>query len=585
MAYETPITIRKAVLAMQKQQYVLPAIQREYVWKPHQITMLFDSLMRDYPISTFLFWKVEKSQVADFQFYSFLREYHQKDARHNPKVHLVGDEDVIAILDGQQRLTSIFIGLLGTYAEKVPYLRWNSPKAFPKKKLYLNIFSPSEQVGVEYDFQFLTSEEAKENDKNTYWFEVGLILDLEGTNLYRYLKNNSLMDTSKYSQEQTDFAFETLGTLQNVIHQKGAISYYLEESKELDKVLQIFIRVNSGGTKLSYSDLLLSIATAQWSELDAREVIHGFVDELNVIGDGFAFNKDFILKSCLVLADFSDIRFKVDNFTKQNMLKIENIWDDISSALRLAVRLVSQFGFSRDNLKASTAIIPIAYFILKNGNSDKILSSTHHREDRINIRKWLIRVLLKGTFGGQPDSIYPVMRKMINDNVGKFPLQEIIEHYAGRRKSISFVYDDVLSLLDIEYGRANSYTALSLLYPGINGTMRFHQDHIFPKSLFNHKKLIEKGFSDFEQREKMIRCHNKIGNLQLLQATTNIEKSNLEFQDWLSKHFLNEVEIASFLQRHHIPLGAPRELGKFLEFMDERKKNLIKVFCNVLGVE
>ena len=88
----------------------------------------------------------------------------------------------------------------------------------------------------------------------------------------------------------------TLNQFFNVVHQKGTISYYLEEDEELDKVLQIFIRINSGGTKLSYSDLLLSIATAQWKEKDAREVIHEFVDEINAIGDGFDFNKDFVLK-------------------------------------------------------------------------------------------------------------------------------------------------------------------------------------------------------------------------------------------------------------------------------------------------
>ena len=107
------------------------------------------------------------------------------------------------------------------------------------------------------------------------------------------------MDSSKYNEEERDFAIDTLNQLFNVIHQKGTISYYLEEDEELDKVLQIFIRINSGGTKLSYSDLLLSIATAQWTEKDAREVIHEFVDEINSIGDGFTFNKDFVLKSCL----------------------------------------------------------------------------------------------------------------------------------------------------------------------------------------------------------------------------------------------------------------------------------------------
>lgn len=113
-------------------------------------------------------------------------------------------------------------------------------------------------------------------------------------------------------------------------------------------MLNIFIRINSGGTILSYSDLLLSIATAQWEQKDAREEINNFVDEINEIGNGFNFNKDFVLKTCLVLTDFSNIAFKVDNFNKSNMLKIESNWEDITKAIRLAVNLVSSFGFNRE---------------------------------------------------------------------------------------------------------------------------------------------------------------------------------------------------------------------------------------------
>lgn len=132
----------------------------------------------------------------------------------------------------------------------------------------------------------------------------------------------------------------------------------------MDKVLNIFIRVNSGGTVLSYSDLLLSIATAQWDNLDAREEIIDCVDNINAIGSGFNVNKDFVLKSALVLTGFSDIAFKVDNFNKENMPKIENNRKTIKKALYQAFQLVSSFGFNRDSLKSNNAVIPIAYYLL-----------------------------------------------------------------------------------------------------------------------------------------------------------------------------------------------------------------------------
>ena len=126
MAYEAPITIKKAIDNIRKKQYVLPSIQREFVWDTIQIERLFDSLMRDYPISTFLFWKVDKRKIKDFQFYEFLKHYHEKNSRHNNKADISQEEDVIAVLDGQQRMTSIYIALTGSHAKKMPYYSWNS---------------------------------------------------------------------------------------------------------------------------------------------------------------------------------------------------------------------------------------------------------------------------------------------------------------------------------------------------------------------------------------------------------------------------------------------------------------------------
>ena len=524
MAYETPITIKKAIENIKKKNYVLPSIQREFVWDTEQIEKLFDSLMRDYPISTFLFWRVEKTKVKDFQFYEFLKNYHEKNAKHNTKADLDGDEDIIALLDGQQRMTSIFLSLCGTYAKKIPYYRWDSPHAFPKKRLYLNLTSNSEEIEVEYDFNFLSEKELEEKESG-FWFECSRILEFTDiSKVMEYLMLNGLMDTSKYTKSEASFALNTLNQFFNVIHQKGTISYYLEESEELDKVLQIFIRINSGGTKLSYSDLLLSIATAQWKDKDAREIIHEFVDEINRIGEGFAFNKDFVLKSCLVLADFSDIKFKVDNFTKENMSIIEQNWDKTSMAVRKAIELVAKLGYSRDNLLATNALIPIAYFIYKNENENSILHSANHTSNRSLIKEWLARVFLKGTFGGTPDGIYPIMRNLVNENLGKFPLEKTIEYYKGKRKSINFSEDDIENILNLQYGKARTYCALTLLYPSLNYSFKYHQDHIHPKSFFNKRKLVSLGIEGDEEQERFIDMFNKLPNLQLLQANQKYRK-------------------------------------------------------------
>lgn len=601
MAYETPITIKKAIENIRKRYYVLPSIQREFVWDTEQIERLFDSIMRDYPISTFLFWKVDKNRIKNFQFYEFLKNYHEKDARHNNKADLSTDEDVIAILDGQQRMTSMYIALTGTYAKKMPYFRWDSPYAFPKKKLYLNLLSKSDNIEVEYDFKFLTKEEAENKEtliadlnddveetnlkKSSFWFEVGKILDFTDiSKVMEFLMLNGLMDTSKYTQAEATFALQTLNQFFNVIHQKGTISYYLEESEELDKVLQIFIRINSGGTKLSYSDLLLSIATAQWKEKDAREVIHEFVDTINAIGEGFNFNKDFVLKSCLVLADFSDIKFQVDNFTKENMAIIEANWDSVSSAVQRAIELVAKFGYSRDNLLATNAIIPIAYFIYKNQFDATILHAGVRENDRKAISEWLARVLLKGTFGGTPDAIYPVMRNLTNDHLGRFPLEEIIEYYKGKRKSISFSDDDIENILEMEYGSARTYCALTLLYPSLNYNFKYHQDHIHPKSFFNKRKLATLGIEDDNTKQEFINRFNKLSNLQLLQSNSNIEKSDKSFKIWMEEVYSNSNDINTFLMQNHIKSDISLEFSDFINFYTERRTTLKLKLHEVLNV-
>ena len=82
MPFKTPVTIREAVDAIHERRYLLPAIQRELVWEDDRICKLFDSLMRDYPIGSFLFWRVAGNRKSDFQFYEFLRNYHEKNSRH-----------------------------------------------------------------------------------------------------------------------------------------------------------------------------------------------------------------------------------------------------------------------------------------------------------------------------------------------------------------------------------------------------------------------------------------------------------------------------------------------------------------------
>jgi uncharacterized protein with ParB-like and HNH nuclease domain len=588
MAYEKPITIKEAIASIQNQEFILPAIQREFVWNTKQIELLFDSILRDYPISTFLFWKVKAENVTKFKFYRFLPFYHERDKKHNELAELTGDKDRFAILDGQQRLTSLYIGLKGSYAFKLSKFNWKSDHAFPKRHLYVNLLAPSEDVDILYDFRFLSEEELlkfKESYSDKYhWFRVGEILAYAGLiQLMNYITKNSLADSSIHTSEQIDFASNTLSNLYEKFNDKELINFYLEKSDELDKVLHIFIRVNSGGTKLSYSDLLLSIATAQWKDKDAREIIHKYVDQLNSIGSGFNINKDLVLKSCLVLADIKDIKFKVDNFSSENMTLIEKEWDKIAKALSLSIQLISSFGFNEKTLTANNAIIPIAYFIKKNNLSDDLLHSSNHLENRKLIKEWLIRALLKKVFGGTPDNLYPTYRSIISENPGLFPLEKLIDKYKGTNKSLSFDLETIEHLLNTQYGSAFAYMVLSIIYP-LNHNYKFHQDHIHPKKYFNSKELTKAGIIDEKTKEQYLQTFNNIANLQLIQETENLEKNATPFDEWLNAHYKGD-DLINYKNLHFIPLDNDLSMISYISFYEARRENLKTKLMSILKVE
>lgn len=573
MSFQTPLSISEVINDIHSKKYLLPSIQREFVWSPEQITMLFDSLMRNYPINSFLFWKVPKEKASEFKFYEFLRDYHQKDNRHNPNANISGGDDVMAVLDGQQRLTSLYIALKGTYANKIAYKKWDNPLAYPKKKLYINLLGAPEDISYEYEFEFLTESEAGKMDDNHHWFPVGKILDLkELSDVMDYLITSGLAANS--DKEKAQYSNRTLSRLHAIIHVNRIISYYLEQSTELDMVLNIFIRINSGGTTLSYSDLLLSFATAQWETRNAREEINDFVDEINQIGRGFNISKDIVLKASLVLCDIPDISFKVDNFNSTNMLKIEKEWDNITKAIRGALKLISSFGFSRENITSNNLIIPVAYYLKSIGLPNNFEISTSRIDDRKNIKLWFVSALLKRVFSFAPDGVLKPVREIIKkQSANGFPVDAIFDHFKGTNRALQFTVDDINNLLYSKCGHGDTLVILTILYPWADLRNSFHIDHMFPKSTFTAKKLKAKGVPD-DKIDDFIANYNFIGNLQLLEEIPNIEKKAMDFDDWLSQK-ISADELADYKKKHYVP-NVSLDFSNFDVFLEEREKILIQ---------
>jgi hypothetical protein len=571
MSIEKPITIAKAIENILNNDYVLPAIQREFVWGTDQIEKLFDSLMRGYPVGSFLFWEIKPERFKDFQLYRFMDRYHEKDYKHNEPIELIGERSRIAVLDGQQRLTALNIGLKGWYAEKLPYYRWNSEYAYPKRRLYVNILSrPSDESDFAYGFKMMKEDEAKEKDESHWWYPVGDVLQYKDIkDVFKFCQENDLL------RKELDYPSETLVGLWEVICKKETISYFLEEEQNLDKVLNIFIRVNSGGTILSYSDMLLSIATAHWKKYDAREVIYGLVDDLNMTGESFNYSKDFILKSCLVMTDRKAIEFKANSFSPDNMKVIEEQWEKISEALRLTTKLLSSWGYSRDTLVSNNAVIPLAYFIFKKGNPGGILEANNPNNQLM--RRWLMKALLKQTFGGQSDNILRRVREVMSKSSGSFPEREIYAALASTPKSMAFDENMIDGLLDHRYLGHSTFTILSMLYPWLKFDQHFHIDHIFPRSMFTPKIMKKHGIPE-EKWTLWLDHKDDLANLQLLQGKVNQNKSDKEFEKWLLDNEKEPAGLASYKEQNFIP-KVSLSFANFPEFLEARAqiiKNKLK---------
>ena len=574
-------TISEALNAINHRNLVLPAIQREFVWRPEQICQFFDSLMQGYPFGTFLFWKVEPDNSNAYKWYDFVRHYHEKDRPHCPELGEMPNQALTAVLDGQQRLTALNVGLQGSMAWKLPRAHYKFAQNFPTRHLYLNILAEAdEEQGFSHQFAFLRGDRPRDFSENEWWFRVADILGLRcNADVSRWIRDKGPAGAL------SDRALGTLSLLYEVVHLKPMITYYEELSQNIEQVLQIFIRMNSGGTFLSYSDLLLSIAVAQWNHLDARKEIHQLVNDLNSTGRGFYFSKDFVLKAGLMLCDVN-VAFRVDNFNRTNMDMLEARWPDVKKALLLTVNLIDRFGFSRDNLSATNALLPIAYHLSRSRHGDGFLTHTSHHHDREAIRLWLTRSLLKqGTWaGGGIDGLLVELRRVISKNgYGDFPIDDVMSVMHDRNKSLRFDDEEIEHLADMRFADRRVFLLLSLLFPFLNLEHHFHVDHIFPRARFSDDDLKAAGIPG-EEHQSYREMMDGLPNLQLLEGSKNAEKQAMLPSDWLDKHTGgNPQSRQAYIDRHL--LGAvPAGLQEFKGFYEARLKRLEERIRNVLGV-
>ncbi len=544
-------------------RYFLPDIQREYVWlkkaDEKKIEQLFDSILRGYPIGSFLFWKLQKEDIAkideqdsdklNFQLYQFITNYDERKP-HNEKIRIeqIKRDDLSIVLDGQQRLTSLYIGLKGTRTLKKKNAKINNPNAYEEKRLYLNLKHQPNMDNPEDNYQFEFHAKKPENDEEHWWFKVGDILELKS--VVNYAIKHKLGDKESALLEKLNKAF----------HTEQLISFFEETEKNLNKVLNIFIRVNSGGVKLSYSDLLMFILTASFSS-DIRERMNELVDALK--DKGFSnMGQDQVLKTCLLLIG-KDTTFELKNFNKKNIKEIEDNWEKITESIYNAAKLLENFGYA-NYLGSAYILSSLAYFYF--------LNSKMNENDKKQALKFVRNAQITSYFS---NSIDTKLNNIANSMKDAQTFESFNHNLAKHQTSPLKITNDAIEEMMCSSSHALVFPILQILYPNLNyKTTTFHIDHIYPKSKFKKNKKLDKDFYE---------CENHLYNLQLLEGTENQAKKDKDPEVWLKEEYKdNQQAIEEYKRKNYIDPTLELEWENIKDFREKREKAIIEKLKEVL---
>ena len=584
--YQPAETIRSIINKIDTREWILPSIQRKFVWDTDRIENLFDSIMQGYPIGTLMVWKVtSKETIKKIGFYNFLQNYQERWAE-TCTDYKPTSEVVYSVIDGQQRLNSLYIGLKGSYAEKLPRKKWRSAydsSIQPKKFLYINLCEhhfDNEENRRFYNLKFMSKSEYNELANKNNWYKVANILDdfkfFDESRLddddFLYLIDSTI-DRMGIEDPKKREAAKTLKKLYKVIFVSQVINYYLEEDNDLDRVVDIFVRTNSGGVPLAFSDLVMSVIVSEWPE--ARTKIDELIN-LVITETGIDISRDFILKAFLYIYS-NDIKFRIGNLTSDLIEKIKNKLEEVGEYIKSVCFFAKQIGLNDETIRAKYALLPLLYYSVK--NEIKLDNLAKYPDDRKKCGVFLKLSLIKGLFGGTPDSSLTPIRTKINEIEGRFPLKEISDYFLGRPRNLSLTDEDIEARVNEASWGTNDARLLLSIITEINPEYSYdHVDHLYPKSMFTDKVLNEMKFLNDNPELRAFyadkRNWNTLGNLQLLNSAENESKNHERLSSWLTRK--PEYKSSIILPKD----SSGNEIyddDKFKEFVEERKKLLCKL--------
>lgn len=547
-------TIRKIVGFLNNQDedggFWLPNIQRSFVWSEDQICRLFDSILREYPISTLLIWKT-KSSIRYRKFIDNWKDILRLSDFYVP----TDDKKKCLVLDGQQRLQSLFIGLCGS---------------FEGKELYFDILSGDVAApdDMKYNFKFLDPLVA-----SFPWikFKDLIFTTKKQREILEGLKSKAGRDLNEQELNKID---DHLDVVDRTFKMDEAVTYQELDSIDNptlyteDDVVEVFIRANSGGTKLSKSDLLFSLLSASWEI--AHEKMEELLESLNK--HGFAFDRDFVLKTCLVLLE-QGARYEVQKFRKVGVREnIESNWDNIAKAIQDVLDFVRSKTYIQCDkaLPSYLVLIPLVYVRYYFPQAWKEVK---------DVDTYLLRSLLSGAFGGQSDYLLDALVKKISE-IKKFDSNEAFTVIRSQGRSLELTED---KFWQMGYGSKTIHLLFNLWYPTFTHLPAYDNnlpqvDHVFPKSRLAQIKILnpETGRHVMKYRED---ARNQLANCMLLTREENgaSGKSDTPPAVWFSG------KSSEYLELHLIPKDPKLwEMDRYEDFIKARQELIRERFNSLL---
>ena len=274
-------------------------------------------------------------------------------------------------------------------------------------------------------------------------------------------------------------------------------------------VLDIFVRVNSGGTKLTAGDLMFAAMKEGWEDVETR--IEQTLDLLN--GGRLSIDSDLVLKA-LSLAHGEGAEITTGKFEGQRgadlLKKMEESWDRSEQAFH-ELRDFMVHGLrlqSNRVVRSYNALIPLFVYLF--------LHPKPSEPSRVRMAAYFHKAQLFGWFGSQTDSTLNVLTGIVQKETGAdFPLASIEQYFQERRLARvelteTNLWDARLRplFLNIVYSQAFGESPFDVSFKGNEP----HVDHIYPQYMLRSK--LGCGSREI----------NDIGNLRFVGATDNIRK-------------------------------------------------------------